>query len=675
MEETLRSTVHDLQQALTDKNIDHALEILQSLEASPISATALAKTQVPIIFQRLRKESRLPLSIRTKCRDILKKWKSESYRELTAGASSKPKRSESGTNEEQKDPRASLLRRLTESNVVVTTNLYDAVEFEHDDSVGFDKSRINVLQKGKKSAPGPVIYWMQRDQRLMDNWALIHAQLRAVRKEQPLVVLFALPPKSATGYSTAREQGFLLRGLRQLEADLRAFNMIFRLALGNPSETVPAYAKSIGASAVITDFSPMKVVRAWKNEVASSLDEHVTFEEIDAHNIVPVWSASNQAEVGTRTMRKKIYKGLSSFLTDFPHVLEQPFDFPSRLENGCTVIRSGGETESGIVVKTLENNAGVPWTDWETVLNRLEIDWSVPEVTFCIPGERGAARTLDKFLHGKIESYPEKKHDPNKPAALSGLSPYLNYGHVAAQRIVLEMIRVHKYAVSDLFVEKQEMRTTGSQVFVDELVVRKELGDNFCYYVDSHDTIDGFPDWAKQSLEEHRQDPRPDAHSFEDLEHGQTNDDLWNASQMEMVRHGKMHPVTRQYWAKRLLELCQSPEEALEVALHLNDKYSIDGRDPLGIAGCASCVGGVHDMGAKEKEIYGKVRPMAYKACESKFVVKTYVDMHLSKRTSNGVNGTVQEATGQHAASDNVDSEMGDEAITPQNGSNDEEDT
>ena len=63
---------------------------------------------------------------------------------------------------------------------------------------------------------------------------------------------------------------------------------------------------------------------------------------------------------------------------------------------------------------------------------------------------------------------------------------------------------MHKYAVSDLFVEKQEMRTTGSQVFADELVVRKELADNFCYYVDAHDSIDGFPDWAKQSLEEHR---------------------------------------------------------------------------------------------------------------------------------------------------------------------------
>merc|ERR1711968_200763 len=73
------------------------------------------------------------------------------------------------------------------------------------------------------------------------------------------------------------------------------------------------------------------------------------------------------------------------------------------------------------------------------------------------------------------------------------------------------------------------------------------------------------------------------------------------------------------------LEWTASPAEALATALYLNDKYSLDGCDPNGFVGCAWSVMGTHDMGWKEREVFGKVRYMNYNGCKRKFDVAAYV--------------------------------------------------
>lgn len=52
-----------------------------------------------------------------------------------------------------------------------------------------------------------------------------------------------------------------------------------------------------------------------------------------------------------------------------------------------------------------------------------------------------------------------------------------------------------------------------------------------------------------------------------------------------MALEGKMHGFLRMYWAKKILEWTSCPEEALETALYLNDRYELDGRDPNGYVG------------------------------------------------------------------------------------------
>jgi len=47
-------------------------------------------------------------------------------------------------------------------------------------------------------------------------------------------------------------------------------------------------------------------------QVTEALD--VPFHEVDAHNVVPVWEASQKREYGARTIRTKIHKHLPEFL-------------------------------------------------------------------------------------------------------------------------------------------------------------------------------------------------------------------------------------------------------------------------------------------------------------------------------------------------------------------------
>jgi len=217
-------------------------------------------------------------------------------------------------------------------------------------------------------------------------------------------------------------------------------------------------------------------------------------------------------------------------------------------------------------------------------------------------------KQLGNFLEHKLAGYERDRNDPNKDGQ-SGLSPYLHFGQISAQRIALEVLK--------------SMKDAGS--FLEELIVRKELSDNYCYYNQHYDDMQGFPAWAKTSLSEHEKDRREYLYTLQELELARTHDDLWNAAQQEMLQTGKMHGYMRMYWAKKILEWTESPAAAQAAAIHQNDRYELDGRDPSGYTGIAWSLGGVHDRAWKERAIFGKVRYMSYNGAKSKFDVKTYI--------------------------------------------------
>ncbi|MFB0565872.1 MAG: deoxyribodipyrimidine photo-lyase [Candidatus Aminicenantaceae bacterium] len=438
--------------------------------------------------------------------------------------------------------------------------------------------RVRILKKGEEKS-GPIIYWMSRDQRADDNWALFFAQEMALKQKASLGVIFCLVPQFLG--ATIRQYGFMLLGLQETEKNLKTKNIPFFLLSGSPEEEMAKFGSQHEVSTLVTDFDPLRLKRVWKKGVLNRID--IPVYEVDTHNTVPCWIASPKQEFAAYTFRPKVRRQLTEFLDEFPNLKKHPFSWNEKVEQ----------------------------TDWSRVKKSLKVDRKVLEVDWIKPGERAARLMLNHFIEHKLSKYDVNRNDPNIDGQ-SNLSPYLHFGQISAQRVALE-------------IQKKSRSSSEQKAFLEELIVRRELADNFCFYNEHYDNFTGFPDWAKKTLNEHRHDRREYIYSLEQFETGQTHDDLWNAAQKEMVKSGKMHGYLRMYWAKKILEWTETPEEALRIAVFLNDKYELDGRDPNGYAGIAWSIGGVHDRAWFQRPVFGKIRYMSYKGAQSKFDVKAYI--------------------------------------------------
>ena len=224
---------------------------------------------------------------------------------------------------------------------------------------------------------------------------------------------------------------------------------------------------------------------------------------------------------------------------------------------------------------------------------------------------------LENFIKNKLQYYAEYKNDISKDV-LSGLSKYINLGFISSQRLALEVI---KSGVSDI----------NKEVFLEELVVRKELADNFCLYSKNYKDFTSIPNWAKVSLENHMYDIRPYIYSTEELEKAKTHDTLWNATQIQLIREGTIHGYLRMYWAKKILEWTPSPKEGLKTAIYLNDKYAYDSPSANGYTGILWAIAGLHDRAFIYYPITGKIRRMTYDSIKRKYDLGDYLQKYVSK--------------------------------------------
>ncbi|MCX6137299.1 MAG: deoxyribodipyrimidine photo-lyase, partial [Ignavibacteriales bacterium] len=117
-------------------------------------------------------------------------------------------------------------------------------------------SRVRQIHSGS-NIEGPIVYWMSRDQRAEDNWALLYAQECAITRRQPLAVVFCLFPSYLE--ATLRQYDFMLKGLQEVEKKLQERNISFHLLQGEPGRVLPEFLRSINASQLVTDFSPLRI--------------------------------------------------------------------------------------------------------------------------------------------------------------------------------------------------------------------------------------------------------------------------------------------------------------------------------------------------------------------------------------------------------------------------------
>lgn len=446
-----------------------------------------------------------------------------------------------------------------------------------------DKRRI-YTHKPISETPSRIIYRMSRDQRVADNWALIYARELAEEFQIPLAVVFTLTPTYPL--ANFRHYDFMIRGLQEVERNLALLNIPFFLLVDKePSKTLKNFIHHNNVSIVVSDFDPLRIKRRWIDEL-NRIDRIAHF-EVDAHNIVPCRAASSKAEFAAYTIRPKIKKLLPEMLTEFPALAAQ------------NIVWSNNH----------------PVIQWNDIYKLLIADSHVPPVDWIVPGEQAGLQLLSSFISDKLEGYDSKRNNPNLKWQ-SNLSPYLHFGQLSAQRVALETVRLHP-------------DTADSNAFLEELIIRRELSDNFCFYNPDYDSPNGFPEWVKKDMEQHCSDERDYSYTIDQLENAGTHDPLWNAAQKELTSGGKMHGYMRMYWAKKILEWTPSLEVAMQNAIYLNDKYSLDGRDPNGYAGIAWSIGGVHDRAWFPRPIFGKIRYMSYNGCKSKFDIDAYINGNL----------------------------------------------
>ncbi len=306
--------------------------------------------------------------------------------------------------------------------------------------------RARIIKSGQERR-GPVAYWMSRDQRVHDNWALLYAQHLARERRVPLWVVFGLAP-SFLG-ATWRQYAFMLEGLAQVARELESYGIPFFLVKGDPGEEIPRWVEAQGVGALVSDFDPMRLKRQWREQAALRLS--IPLIEVDAHNIVPCWLASPKQEWAAYSFRPRITRALEEFLTPMPALLKHPF--PSKEKT--------------------------PALDAPRLLDSLGIDRTVPPVAWLSPGEKAGRECLQRFLSEKLPHYDRDRNDPTRDGQ-SNLSPYLHFGQIAPQRVALE-------------VRQSQAPPASRAAFLEELIVRRELSDNFCYYNQALRPFPGIP--------------------------------------------------------------------------------------------------------------------------------------------------------------------------------------
>jgi len=445
--------------------------------------------------------------------------------------------------------------------------------------------RIRRLNDGAAGAGRYVLYWMQASCRARCNHALEHAIREANELGKPVLACFGLTADFPE--ANARHYTFLLEGLRDVRAALAERGIPLVVRRGAPGGLATAQAP--GACLVVTDRGYLRVQREWRDRAAVAIPRALV--EVESGVVVPVETAAARAQYAAATLRPRIARQLARFLVP----LRQ-----TRLR-----ARPLARPPAGLALDAIPG-----------LVRGLGVDGRVAPGPGTRGGEGAAESRLRDFLEHGLARYAGDRNDPGL-AGQSGLSPYLHFGHISPLRIAL--------AVRERGTRASRGSGPGAEAFLEELVVRRELGVNMVRYEPDYERFAVLPAWCRATLLAHAKDRREHLYTPRQLEAARTHDPYWNAAQTEMVMTGSMHGYMRMYWGKKILEWTESPEAAFRTALRLNNRYQLDGRDPNSFAGVA-WVFGKHDRPWAERPVFGLVRYMNAAGLERKFDMQAYVE-------------------------------------------------
>jgi len=445
------------------------------------------------------------------------------------------------------------------------------------------KHRVTIRRSGSPAdAARCVVYWMQRAQRAHDNPALDYAVELGNALGLPVVVFFGIVP-----YPNAnlRHYAFMQQAFPDT-ARLLALRNIRFVVRRHPHSDLARFCDEAGAALLVGDENPIREAAHWRDVLAKKL--RIPYFTVDADVVVPT-KLLLKAQYAARTIRPRLKALFDDYLVPCRNpraefTLSEPLDSPA-----FASLDPASDLTAG----------------WKA------LDRSVPPVSSFKAGTTEALRLLEDFVAHRLAGYPALQGAPDQDGS-SRLSPYLHFGHISPITIALA-------------VRAADVPEQAKAKYLDELITWRELAINFVYFNPLYDSIECAEPWAHKTLAAHAADPRPILYTRQQLEQAQTHDDLWNAAQLQMVRYGWMHNYLRMYWAKKILEWTPNVRIAMKVAIYLNDKYELDGRDPGGYAGIAWSMLGKFDRAWFDRPIFGVIRYMSATAAAKKFDAAKYI--------------------------------------------------
>lgn len=449
-------------------------------------------------------------------------------------------------------------------------------------------NRIHQLKSSTSIKGAYILYWMQQSQRISYNHALIHAINLSNKHRLPLVVYFGVT--NSYPEANLRHYHFMMEGLQDLQNKFR--DLQIRFIIYRTSPKIGCIEMMRNAACLVMDKGYTRIQRSWRKEVLEkSKNLDISIDEVESDLVIPIETASNKEEYAARTIRTKIMSKIREYAIE-------PDDAVSQI-NSLDMIFDLPFEEITNPMSSLES---------------LDIDTSVKPSTRFKGGETEAQRVFSEFLEDRLPNYTLRNHP--ELDYCSYLSPYLHFGHISPVEIVVRTI--------DALRSNPELEESVDS-FIEELVVRRELSFNFIYFNPNYDSFKGMTyQWAYDTMELHNEDQRDYLYSIEEFENRTTHDPYWNAAMKEMVHTGFMHTYMRMYWCKKIIEWTPDCETAYEIAISLNNKYFLDGRDANSYTGVAWCFG-KHDRAWTERPVFGKLRYMNENGLKRKFDIDAYV--------------------------------------------------
>jgi len=420
--------------------------------------------------------------------------------------------------------------------------------------------------------------------RMVDNPALDMAIEAGNLLGLPVVVFFSVIPNYPN--ANLRHYHFMAQGLRDVEQDgaERGVGFVVRRY---PDNSLEAFLEEVEAALLVGDENPCREPERWRRVLAKRLK--LPYWTVDADVVVPS-CLFDRSFVLMHHFRPHLNRQLPQYLIA-PAKVEPAHPWRSH--------------------KALASFS----LDQDITAGFSKLDRTVQPVESFTGGTHAALKRLGEFVNQGLKNYEEKRNHP-ETRGTSRLSPYLHFGNIGPLTIAL--------AVEEAV--KQGKASMGAlDRFLEQLIGWRELSVLFVRHEPNYDNWECAAPWARKTLVEHAGDPRPHRYSLQQLERGETADELWNAAQREMVESGWMHGYMRMYWAKKILEWAPDPARAFEWAVELNDRYELDGRDPNGYAGIAWAIVGRHDRPWFNRPVFGLVRTMTGASTVKKFDAGAYL--------------------------------------------------